>query len=152
MTIVVYAGITALSLNLAASSIAQDRHYNCDQDWIHQVDRDRVTTSRLATWRQQRTLRYQIFWLSKGADYASGTPGGDDDTENIDGPVTTTVTAGWLGFRLTGPDLHTGVSSGAVTTYADGQLVAAGTDDMNTESGLSEVIAQRSTPYSMTMR
>lgn len=78
--------------------------------------------------------------LSTGVDYTSGDYGGDEDIEDIYVPVTATVTAGRLGFRLTVPYLYVSAPTGTVVTDAGGQLIAVGTGDTETESGLGDVI------------
>jgi len=79
------------------------------------------------------------FTLSTGVGFTSGTYGGDEDIEDLYVPVTGSVDLGKVAFRLTVPYLSVRAPEGTVIG-PDGQPVP-GSGDMNTESGLGDVIA-----------
>ena len=78
------------------------------------------------------------FSLSAGADFTSGTYGGDVDIEDTYVPLTATIDNGRFSFRLTVPYLSVTAPEG--TIFDPGGVPLPGTGDMITESGLGDII------------
>lgn len=81
-----------------------------------------------------------FFRLSTGVEYTSGTFGGTEDIDDLYAPVTASVDAGRLGFRLTVPYLSIRAPTEIAEIGDDGQPVA-GSGPRVTESGLGDIIA-----------
>ena len=76
--------------------------------------------------------------LSTGAEFTSGTYGGDVDIEDTYVPLTATVDYGNVAFRLTVPYLSVDAPEG--TIFDSGGEPLPGSGAMTTESGLGDVI------------
>lgn len=78
--------------------------------------------------------------LSAGAEYATGTYGGDTDIEDFYVPVKATLDFRRLSFRLTVPHLSVRAPEGTVITGPGGEPIP-GTGEIVTNSGIGDVIA-----------
>ena len=78
--------------------------------------------------------------ISAGAEYTTGTYGGDTDIEDFYVPVRATVDFRRLSFRLTVPYLSVRAPEGTVITGPGGEPIP-GTGDIVTNSGIGDVIA-----------
>jgi hypothetical protein len=79
------------------------------------------------------------FSLSAGAEYTTGTYGGDADIEDFYVPLKATVDYRRLSFRLTVPYLSVRAPEGTVITGPGGEPIP-GTGDIVTNSGIGDVI------------
>jgi hypothetical protein len=79
------------------------------------------------------------FSISAGAEYTTGTYGGDADIEDFYVPLKATMDFGRLSFRLTLPYLSVRAPEGTVITGPGGEPVP-GTGDIVTNSGIGDVI------------
>lgn len=77
--------------------------------------------------------------LSAGAEYTTGTYGGDADIEDFYVPLKATVDYRRLSFRLTVPYLSVRAPEGTVITGPGGEPIP-GTGDIVTNSGIGDVI------------
>ena len=80
------------------------------------------------------------FSVSAGAEYTTGTYGGDVDIEDFYVPLKASVDLKRLSFRLTVPYLSVRAPEGTVITGPGGEPIP-GTGDIVTNSGLGDVIA-----------
>ena len=78
--------------------------------------------------------------ISAGAEYTTGTYGGDSDIEDFYVPVKATMDFRRLSFRLTVPYLSVRAPEGTVITGPGGEPIP-GTGDIVTNSGIGDVIA-----------
>ena len=79
------------------------------------------------------------FSISAGAEYTTGTYGGDADIEDFYVPLKATMDFGRLSFRLTLPYLSVRAPEGTVITGPGGEPIP-GTGDIVTNSGIGDVI------------
>ena len=79
------------------------------------------------------------FTLSAGAEYTTGTYGGDTDIEDLYVPFKATLDFRRVSFRLTVPHLSVRAPEGTVITGPGGEPVP-GTGDIVTNSGIGDVI------------
>ena len=79
------------------------------------------------------------FTLSAGAEYTTGTYGGDTDIEDFYVPFKATVDFRRVSFRLTVPHLSVRAPEGTVITGPGGEPIP-GTGDIVTNSGIGDVI------------
>ncbi len=79
------------------------------------------------------------FMLSAGAEYTTGTYGGDRDIEDVYVPIKATVDYRRFAFGLTVPYLSVRAPEGTVITGPGGEPIP-GTGDMVTNSGIGDVI------------
>ena len=77
--------------------------------------------------------------IAAGAEYSTGTYGGDADIEDFYVPVKATVDLRRLSFRLTMPYLSVRAPEGTVITGPGGEPIP-GTGDIVTNSGIGDVI------------
>ena len=80
------------------------------------------------------------FSISAGAEYTTGTYGGDTDIEDFYVPMKATMDFRRLSFRLTVPYLSVRAPEGTVITGPGGEPIP-GTGDIVTNSGIGDVIA-----------
>jgi hypothetical protein len=78
--------------------------------------------------------------LSAGAEYTTGSYGGDTDIEDFYVPVKATLDFARLSFRLTVPHLSVRAPEGTVITGPGGEPIP-GTGEIVTSSGIGDVIA-----------
>lgn len=79
------------------------------------------------------------FSISAGAEYTTGTYGGDTDIEDFYVPLKATMDFRRLSFRLTVPYLSVRAPEGTVITGPGGEPIP-GTGDIVTNSGIGDVI------------
>ena len=77
--------------------------------------------------------------ISAGAEYTTGTYGGDADIEDVYVPLKVTMDFRRLSFRLTVPYLSVSAPEGTVITGPGGEPIP-GTGDIVTSSGIGDVI------------
>ena len=80
------------------------------------------------------------FSISAGAEYSTGSYGGDADIEDFYVPLKATMDFRRLSFRLTVPYLSVRAPEGTVITGPGGEPIP-GTGDIVTNSGIGDVIA-----------
>jgi hypothetical protein len=80
------------------------------------------------------------FSLSAGAEYTTGTYGGDTEIEDFYVPLKATMDFSRLSFRLTVPYLSVRAPAGTVITGPGGEPIP-GSGDIVTNSGIGDVIA-----------
>lgn len=80
-----------------------------------------------------------LIWTT-GVEYASGDYGGNDDIEDLYLPLTALLSYQRLTIELTVPYLSVRAPSGSTITEPGGEPIA-GSGEMNTESGIGDVIA-----------
>jgi len=80
-----------------------------------------------------------LIWTT-GMEYSSGDYGGSDDIEDLYLPITALLSYQRLTLELTVPYLSVRAPSGGTITEPGGEPIA-GSGDMNTESGLGDVVA-----------
>jgi hypothetical protein len=79
------------------------------------------------------------FSIAAGAEYTTGTYGGDEDIEDFYVPLKATMDFRRLSFRLTVPYLSVRAPEGTVITGPGGEPIP-GTGDIVTNSGIGDVI------------
>ena len=80
------------------------------------------------------------FSISAGAEYTTGTYGGDADIEDFYAPLKATMDFRRLSFRLTLPYLSVRAPEGTVIIGPGGEPIP-GTGDITTNSGIGDIIA-----------
>jgi hypothetical protein len=78
--------------------------------------------------------------LAAGAEYTTGTYGGDEDIEDFYVPLKATIDYKRLSFRLTVPYLSVRAPEGTVVTGPGGEPIP-GTGEIVTNSGIGDVLA-----------
>jgi hypothetical protein len=79
-----------------------------------------------------------VFGLSVGAEFTSGTYGGDADVEDTYIPITASIDSGRIAFRLAVPYLSVRAPMG--TIFDPDGIPIPGSGEITTESGLGDIV------------